>query len=274
MLACCDEGMKNCDFYSTCINFSEISATPSLTDTPQPFALYCTESASPACMTWYYDSISVTDFGCWETAGGVDMYTWATDPASTSGTVDEYSLFLTPIGTEVVDSYIATFSSMHDHKKATNGPTTTPTPSSDANADSGSESNNTGAIAGGVVGGVAGVALIGAAGFFIGKKMSKKKAAGAGGTPGDGSKGSYSSVPDAHSPNPGTEPSSGTETHFPSEMGTGEPSQDLAEVHGSTPADRVYEMHGTAVKDTTAEATDGKNFVLELPADSEFPAKK
>lgn len=260
MLGCCEEGL-DCTFYSTCINLSQASAVPSLTETPQPLALLCTESTAPACVTWYYSDISVTDFGCSASSEGINMLTWVEDSETTSGTLWEYDLYLTPVGTEVVDSYMATFSSDQAQNKATNAPSSTPSHSSDANSDS--ESTNTGAIAGGVVGGVAGVALIGAAGFFIGRKRNSKKAQGAGGTGPNDDKGPYSSVPESHSAY------SENETQFASEMGTTETSQQLSEVHGSTPADRVYEMQGTTVRDT-----EGKHFTAELPADSEFPAKK
>lgn len=58
-----------------------------------------------------------------------------------------------------------------------NGSDATTTETGDPNNGSGSSSgSNTGAIAGGVVGGVAGIALIGAAGFFILRRRSKRAA--------------------------------------------------------------------------------------------------
>lgn len=261
MLACCEEGLGYCGFYSTCINLSQVSATPSLANPSQALAIYCTDATAPACMTWFYSGIDVTDFGCSMESTGIEMYTWADASVTTSGTVDQYELYLTQVGPEVVDSYLATYGTDSVENKATNAPTSTDSPSPNANS---GKSNNTGAIAGGVVGGVAGLALIGAAGFFVGRKFNNsKKTQGAEGVGANDDKGPYSSVPESHSPY------SVNDTQFASEMGTDETRQQLSEVHGSAPADRVYEMQETTVKDT-----EGKNFTAELPADSVFPAKR
>ncbi|OJJ08887.1 hypothetical protein ASPVEDRAFT_90094 [Aspergillus versicolor CBS 583.65] len=263
MLACCEEGLGYCGFYSTCINLSQVSATPSIAVPSQPLAIYCTDATAPACVTWFYSDISVTDFGCSMESTAMDMYTSADASATTSGTVDHYELYLTQVGPEVVDSYLSTYGTDSvENNKATNAPTSTQSPSSAANSDT--KSKNTGAIAGGVVGGVAGLALIGAAGFFVGRKFNNsKKSQGAEGVGANDDKGPYVSVPESHSPY------SVNETQFASEMGTDETRQQVSEVDGSAPADRVYEMQETTVKDT-----EGKNFTAELPADSVFPAKK
>ncbi|KAL4916787.1 hypothetical protein BDW62DRAFT_202450 [Aspergillus aurantiobrunneus] len=227
-------------FNTACIDSSQAAATPSLTEKEEPFYRYCTYSDSPACATYIYSDIGITDFGCSDSSGIWSLYTTGLSYYATGTTVDRYDAFLTQVDNSVISAYEDSYS------------TANPSPSGSANttttSSSSSGSKPTGAIAGGVVGGVAGVSAIAAAGFFLLRKSRKGQQpdAHAGF---DNHGGEYKAVPESAS----------ASTPPPAEMEDGDPAHRLAEVPGNAGA---YEM------DPTPTSTGGKNFIAELPADS------
>lgn len=66
MVGCCDGGKpEDCTWETVCYNSEQVSATPSVLNYPTNiFALYCTDSDYPACRTWVYPQLDITDYGC------------------------------------------------------------------------------------------------------------------------------------------------------------------------------------------------------------------
>lgn len=230
MLGCCSS--SSCSFVTTCADASQIAATPSFTDTPQPFTTYCTETDYPACATDIYSDVDVTFFLCLSTSGIGVVYTTGLSYYSTGTVVDRYDAYLTPANDDVLSSYTATFST----------PSASST-SSSSSSDEPKESNesNAGPIAGGVVGGVAGVALIAAAGFFFFRKKPQPD--------------NDPVLPDHdYKPVPAPVPAQLADSQMPPEMAPNDPVHNLPEAEGT-----AYEMRSNQVQ--------GKTFVAELPGD-------
>ncbi|KAL4924015.1 uncharacterized protein BDV17DRAFT_295826 [Aspergillus undulatus] len=241
MIGCCSS--TNCDFITSCVDASRISQSPSFTDTPQPFTSYCTQSSWPACATYIYSDISITNFACEESAGIWELYTHGLSTRSSGSVVERNDIYLTPANADMISSYVDAFS--------TASATPESTPSSDADSSS-EKSSSTGAIAGGVVGGVAGVAAIAAAGFFLLKKRNTKQPDG---NPAlDDRGGEYKVVPELVQ--------SGA-MQMPPEMESSDPVHNLAEIQGTAGA---YEMDSTQ---NSAEAGK-KSFFAEMPGDTHF----
>ncbi|KAL3476629.1 hypothetical protein BJX99DRAFT_258178 [Aspergillus californicus] len=245
-------------FESTCVDASQASATPSLTETTKAFTLYCTDSDIPKCGTYIYSDIDVTDFVCDESTGIYELWTTGLSYYDTGTTVDRYDAFLTQVDDSLLRSFEASFAT------ATPSPNSTVDsgPGESSSSSSSSSKSNTGAIAGGVVGGVAGVAAIAAALFFLRRKRK-------GTTESDSTAGitdhggDYKAVP---------EPAQSVEIQpTAAEMESGDPAHALAEVPGSSGA---YEMDSRPTGQTgkTGETGEtgvqGKQFIAELPADS------
>lgn len=269
LIGCCSG--SDCRFQTTCFGASDISKSPKLTNSKNSFSLLCTNSKAPACVTFVYSDLSVTDFGCGATGDLLDVYTSAFDNINTRrGTITRDDLYLTGVSDEDVSSYTASWASRtHGQSRLAASPQAHSTQTSAAKpTDFGSSS--TPSIVGGVVGGVAGGIAITLAGVFLfwkRKKSKKAKAQAAAGAKPSGSQG-YQNVPDSISSQ------SGTEMRAPVELASNDPSHRLTEAQGSTPAHEmattpanppVDTTNGIAVEHTTGH--DARQIIAELPAD-------
>lgn len=270
MAGCCSG--SSCAFETTCYDYSQISLTPSLTETYDAFGIYCADAAQPACVTWTYPGVAgggVTDYGCDTSAYIMNLYTTGTYPYVTGSTEVISKIFVTTANDETLSSYSSEYatasksnqalasSGMH---RASSTPVTVATSTAShtgsGSSSSSSSSPSTGAIAGGVVGGVAGGAAIGAAAifFFLQRRKRQRKAA----DPSDLGQSGYQNVSENQSGH-----SSGHYTlqmQPPSEMMGSEPSHNFPEAEGSIPG-------------STAQEIDSKGLIAELPADYESQQK-
>ncbi|KAJ5679858.1 hypothetical protein N7462_008102 [Penicillium macrosclerotiorum] len=262
MVGCCLDG--DCSFETVCYDSSKISATPSLTGLDDPFAILCTQSDYPSCVTYSYSDLGIVDYQCAYTSDYTTMYAWATANGVTGAT----EIYTTVAMSTINDAGLSSYSSSYDSKYGTTtkpsathfaysgNATQSPTATATNDGSSSSSSTSTGAIAGGVVGGVAGAACIaGAAAFFlIRRRRYQRKQTGLNSM----IQGGYQSVPASHSPQ-------GWEMQQPSEMESNEASQKYTEAPGSEGPQHpreIYEMD-----------TGGRDFIAELPASTDYDVK-
>lgn len=269
-MGCCDDNSV-CAFPTVCWNTQEVSETPVLTNSPQPWSIYCTETSAGACVTFVYSDLGITNFGCGPTSDRFEVYTSAFNNV-VSGTISRWDQYITPIGDKDLSSYEATFSSTGKTQAAiqatsiaSSGKSPHVTQTSKASRataasskSSTSTSTSTGAIAGGVVGGVVGGAAIALAAVFLllRRKKKRKQAQAAAGASDDG--GAYRSVPENHS---GYSP---VEMQPPAEMESNDPSHRMAEA----PGEGAVLSSGSKVEMETDKkmGTGSNDFVAELPA--------
>lgn len=188
MQGCCIG--NDCAFATLCYNKATIHATPSITESDEPFGLLCTKGSATQCGTWTWPG-SFVRVECVQVGFKSTVFsraTWSDDDydarivTQVLTTIDEKSL-----------SYIAsTILSGDTDASSTLGASSSPAPSysnsfepsqttslepsqstsigfhqsTSTDADSSHSSTSPGAIAGGVVGGLAGGAAI-AAGFIF-----------------------------------------------------------------------------------------------------------
>ncbi|KAJ5707424.1 hypothetical protein N7488_007225 [Penicillium malachiteum] len=254
MAGCCS-GM-DCQFETTCVNYAQITESPDAFSEYKPFTIYCDDPSSPACVTWKYPTIDVTDFGCDTTSSLNRVYTWAT-PYWVTGTVEVIeSVYMVTVNDDTVKAYEASWSSSTSATKGgmsvarVSSNTATATASTHHSpGSSSSSSSSTGAIAGGVVGGVVGAATISAAAFFFFLRKRKNRVDNSGDLDARGLDG-YQTVP-------GNQVSA-WEMQPANELESSEQERKVAEVFGRDPSDRAHEMHSTATS---------RSFIAELPAD-------
>ncbi|KAJ5644998.1 hypothetical protein N7507_011009 [Penicillium longicatenatum] len=256
MVGCCDDNDPSlCIYETTCYDADAVSATPNLTNDPDWwFAAYCTDATYSACQTWIYPELSITDYGCAETATIETLYLEATstlDPTYSSY-YEEYPTIAAVSPSFVDDDWInvyvsGTMATATTDKidKASSAPvSSTPSPSRSSTRTPSPDTSNKGsstdtaAIAGGVVGGVVGAAGIGAAAFIF-------------------STGFGGNTPPLHA----------TTVIVPPQEVDGNSYQKVAEMDGYTANKNfgVAEAVGST-PDQKPQETDSKNFVAELPA--------
>ncbi|CAK7208700.1 hypothetical protein SBRCBS47491_000180 [Sporothrix bragantina] len=208
-IGCCDDGECG-GFHLTCIDSSQFNSgtvcgSSCASDT---FTLKCTDSDTPYCNSVSINggaSLKVYGYFCNDVAIStmqaiLTTYSGETDGRSFSASLlNDGSLDSTAAQTETFggDGSGSTTTSAHTTSSTSggggsNGNTTpTPTPPTPTPTPAPKKSTNTGAIAGGVVGGVAGLALIGAAIFFILRHQRKNSAM----TPAAGAPGAAGAAP-------------------------------------------------------------------------------
>ncbi|KAH8691633.1 hypothetical protein BGW36DRAFT_363959 [Talaromyces proteolyticus] len=186
MGGCCpNNDDSNCGFESTCYDSFELASTPALLATNNPFAIYCTESASRNCVTWYYIQLGITDYGCGTAYEFETVYTDAT-------LTTDHDTYVTMVSVSYVpDALLQQFAnggstmSTEPGKITTSGKASTATslptvpatsaPAAATSVTSSSSSTPVGAIVGGVVGGVVGLGAIAGACFVAWLWMKRKK---------------------------------------------------------------------------------------------------
>ncbi|KAJ6014836.1 hypothetical protein N7540_009427 [Penicillium herquei] len=242
---------SSCVFHNSNTNFP---ASPDAFSEYKAFTMYCDDPSSPACVTWTYPTIDVTDFGC-DTSSSIDrVYTWGT-PYWVTGTVEVIeSVYMVTVNDDTVKAYEASYFLSTSATKG--GVSAVRVSSKSATATAGSyyssgpsssSSSSTGAIAGGVVGGVVGAAAIGAAAFVFFIRKRKNRVDDSGDLDARGLEG-YQTVPENQV--------CAWEMQPANELETSE--RKVAEVLGSDPSARAHEMDSTATS---------RSFVAELPAD-------
>ncbi|KAL4778525.1 hypothetical protein BJX76DRAFT_362657 [Aspergillus varians] len=238
LLGCCSS--SDCTFETTCYDATQISQTPALTDTPGPFSVYCTDSGMPACMTWIYSDLDVTDFDC-DSTSNPPIIAYATGYNSSGTVTTRWDVYVTPAGDDMIEVYTSSFAAA------------TATATSDADETSSDTSSSTGAIVGGVVGGVGGAAIIAAAAWFLLQRRRRRNQQAKSGAAED----SYENIPE-----PPEQPGLPMGTmQRPAEMDSNDAAYKFSEVDGSSAAIKKYEMDAT-------------NFISELPGDTVHTPKK
>ncbi|KAJ6096255.1 hypothetical protein N7486_007001 [Penicillium sp. IBT 16267x] len=273
LVGCCDANYPSlCSFETTCYDADAVSATPDLTDElSRSFATYCTESTAPACQTWTYPELSITDYGCAETANTETVYLSATSilDSTDSSYYEQYPTVAAVSPSLVDDDWInvyvsgtAATATTDKIDKATSAPasstqfhSTTAVASSDT-SNKGS-SADTAAIVGGVVGGVVGAAGIGAAVFMFWLLQKKRKQKNEDAADGASQPALGGNTPPPHA----------TTVIIPPQEVDGNSYQKHAELDGYT-ADLKFgiaEVAGSS-PDYKPQETESQNFVAELPA--------
>ncbi|KAJ5171669.1 hypothetical protein N7492_004262 [Penicillium capsulatum] len=282
MMGCCGE--QGCAFQTACFDAEQISKTPTLTDTPGAFSLYCTQSSLNACMTTVYSDISVTDYACGASSTRLNAYTSAFDHHPGDAVVSRWDHYLPRIHDTELSSYEAQLAPTPRSQAAIKVTGLAHSRRSSDSSES-SESQNSpyqnhkplaqkGAIGGGVAGGVAGGVLIALGVVYVMRRQSRKKEqAKADAEANDQGSlrdpGASINMGDYPTKEPETSPyHSASENHAPAEMASSDPSHCMAEAVGCSPIDRAHEMPGEAPSGTTSE-----HFVAELPAES-VPVEK
>ncbi|KAJ5730414.1 uncharacterized protein N7483_004922 [Penicillium malachiteum] len=179
MAGCCSG--SDCQFETTCVNYSQITASPDAFSEYKALTMYCDDPSSPACVTWTFPTIDVTDFGC-DTSRSIDrVYTWTT-PYWVTGTVEVIELvYMATVNDDIVSDYEASYSLSTSATKGgvsavrVSSNSATATAGSHHSSGSSSSFSSTGAIAGGIVGGIVGAAAIGAAAFFFCLRKRKNR---------------------------------------------------------------------------------------------------
>ncbi|CEJ56136.1 hypothetical protein PMG11_02357 [Penicillium brasilianum] len=196
MVGCCDNAYsQKCLFETTCYDSAQVAATPSLTESPENGAIFCTKSTAASCIHWTYPELSITDFGCSNIHTTQTLYLTA-HPYSNNVPISKSLSYYNGIPTvaSVIGSVVNdNFISDYFNQAAATGSVNRNVPTSSGAASSGAASgsatgssaasnsgstthhSNTAAIAGGVVGGVVGLAGIGAAIFMFCLMQKKKK---------------------------------------------------------------------------------------------------
>ncbi|OOQ82916.1 hypothetical protein PEBR_36872 [Penicillium brasilianum] len=196
MVGCCDNAYsQKCLFETTCYDSAQVAATPSLTESPENGAIFCTKSTAASCIHWTYPELSITDFGCSNIHTTQTLYLSA-HPYSNNVPISKSLSYYNGIPTvaSVIGSVVNdNFISDYFNQAAATGSVNRNVPTSSGAASSGAASgsatgssaasnsgstthhSNTAAIAGGVVGGVVGLAGIGAAIFMFCLMQKKKK---------------------------------------------------------------------------------------------------
>lgn len=273
-MGCCDNS-DVCAFPTACFELDKVSETPALTDTQRAFSVYCTETSAPACVTFFYSDLGVTNVGCGPTSDHFDVYTSAFDDVVVDNVITRWDQYITPIDEQDLSSYTSTFSSTTRSQAAfeatsmvssSKSPHITesskPVSSDSGSSSSGSSSTSTGAIAGGVVGGVVGGAAIALAGVFLLRRKKKNNQAQVGADTIDLG-GAYQTVPGDHPGHPGVEMQ-------PTEMESNDPSHRMAEAQGDLPAERSSTVLGGVKPEMETDQkmeSEPKDIVAELPAD-------
>ena len=268
----------DCKFETTCVNYTQYTATPDLFSSAGAFTLFCSDSEAPACVTWTYPDQTITDFGCDITEGISKVYTSATPGSITASVETIESVWLSTVDDDFLSTYEASWSSVsgatsaqaatvghvtsqaaaHAATRATSNHATATAGSSHSSSSSSSSSTSTGAIAGGVVGGVVGAAAVGAvAMFYFMRRRNAKRVDDENLSP--RGQGGYQSVPAGQPHNYEMQPSS--------EMGSGEQESKVSEAPGNVPSERAHEMESSTDRAHEMDSADPREFVAELPAD-------
>jgi len=255
LVGCCSG--DDCGFASACYDKTAMDATPSLISTNDPFAIFCTDEAAPACATYTWEGDKYTNFNCEEVSSVYTVYTtgiWEPDESGDGTPVTQFA-------TTINDAAISRFTSLYNpstpppnlgvkkSSTASNKTKPTPKPTAAGSTNSGS-STSTGAIAGGVVGGLAGGAAIGAGAIFLFlKKKKKTRQENKPSVSDDAPQPGYQIVPQVQS----------TSGHSSSQM-----QQVPSEVEASDPVHKFTEVPGSTPQNATQE-TGSQKFIAELP---------
>lgn len=290
MVGCCNNAFsEQCVFETTCYDNAKLSATPTLTEVLDPFAIFCTKATAATCIQWTYPELSITDYGCSNVHTTQTL--WLTAHPYSSNIPDTKSLsyvggvptVVSVVGSLVNDQFIADYVS----SASSAGSVTRPTPSSSSISSSSSTSpttttgpvqnstshSNTGAIAGGVVGGVVGLAGIGAAVFMFFLMKKKKKQT---------QQGQYEPATtgvSAMSSPPPPPPMAPTPTPAPAPVPTPVPAPPMSDLSSPSEVDGAS-YHNYAAVDGykadlkfqhghPAQEMDARSFVAELPVPAE-----
>jgi hypothetical protein len=271
MGGCCPNDNSQCGFESICHESAAISATPDILSSHDPFAIYCTDSSSAYCVTWFYTQLGISDYGCGTESVFETVFTDATFTPTATG-ADQYVMIvsISYVPDDLLSTYahlVSTVSS--DLGKVTTSlaplstattTTTSPTPTSATNtpppttsaASSSTSSKPVGAIVGGVVGGVVGLAAIAGACFVFWLWMKKRKENGSVEMkpPNANTPSGYQSVPQNQ------QSSQGWDNSTVSEAGGSELKNQPAEFFAPPPNPQRY----------APVEMDSRNPVIELPA--------
>ncbi|CRG86980.1 hypothetical protein PISL3812_03993 [Talaromyces islandicus] len=196
MGGCCPNNDDiQCGFESICYDAAAISATPAILSSSDPFAMYCTDTSSAYCVTWFYTQLGISDYGCGTESSFDTVFTDASYTPTVTGAdpivmkvsvsyvpddlLSTYADLLSTASTVSSDLGKATTSVVPSSTTTTTGPASTSAantlPPTTSGAPPSGSSTPVGAIVGGAVGGVVGLGAIAGACFMFWLWMRKKR---------------------------------------------------------------------------------------------------